>query len=162
MLSASTPYAPPTPLKLRARNDDRAPEPAWALHDDAFRPSPAHDSVGVRLDRLLPSERTRTYVGDQIERQTPPLLIVCAWCRNSCMRTNIVLNDELLAAAQRYARVKSKSAVVETALRAYVELKEQQERREHYADRLLELQRRLAKSKLTTSSLDILREDRSR
>lgn len=43
------------------------------------------------------------------------------------MRTNIVIDDELLKRALELSGLKTKRAVVEDALRLYVELKEQAE-----------------------------------
>ncbi len=79
-----------------------------------------------------------------------------------CMRTNIVLNDELVAEAQRYSLAKSKSALVDEALRLLVEVRASEERRQTYEKRLLGVQQKLQKKPLRTSALDILREDRQR
>lgn len=42
------------------------------------------------------------------------------------MRTNVVLDDELVAAAMRYTGLTTKRAVIEEALRTLVRLKEQE------------------------------------
>jgi Arc/MetJ family transcription regulator len=43
------------------------------------------------------------------------------------MRTNIVIDDDLLASAMQVSGLKTKRAVVETALRTYLQLKAQEE-----------------------------------
>jgi len=42
-------------------------------------------------------------------------------CILLCVRTNIVLNDGLVKEAFKYSKVKTKKALVETALREFVE-----------------------------------------
>lgn len=78
------------------------------------------------------------------------------------MRTNIVLNDELVREAMRHSRAKSKRALVEEALETFVKVKREQQRRETYRDRLKELETRLSKLRLTEQPRDILRRDRNR
>ena len=78
------------------------------------------------------------------------------------MRTNIVLNEELVREAQRYSRAKSKSALVEEALRALVELRSRQERRRSYEQRLGAVQQALSSKRFRTSSSELVREDRER
>jgi Arc/MetJ family transcription regulator len=43
------------------------------------------------------------------------------------MRTNIVIDDDLLTSAMQVSGLKTKRAVVETALRTYLQLKAQEE-----------------------------------
>ena len=52
------------------------------------------------------------------------------------MRTNIVLNDELLREAARYAKGRSKRALVEEALSTFVAVKSAERRRVTYRERL--------------------------
>lgn len=78
------------------------------------------------------------------------------------MRTNIVLNDDLVREAQRYSRAKSKSALVEEALRALVELRSRQERRRAYEERLTAVQSALQGKRFRTSASQLVREDRDR
>jgi Arc/MetJ family transcription regulator len=78
------------------------------------------------------------------------------------MRTNIELNEQLVAEAQRYSEARTKRALVEEALRTYVEVKAEKLRRETYRDRVTDLQQRTAGLRLRTSPSDVLREDRSR
>ncbi len=76
------------------------------------------------------------------------------------MRTNIVLDDELLKEAFRYYRTKSKTALVKEALRTYVRVKAEERRRENYKERLRELQQRLSQVRTRQAAADIIREDR--
>jgi Arc/MetJ family transcription regulator len=77
------------------------------------------------------------------------------------MRTNIDLDDELLQQALRYSKARTKRAVVEEALRAFVDLKAREQRRLSYAERLASIQKRTDSLRLK-SVIDILREDRNR
>ena len=52
------------------------------------------------------------------------------------MRTNIVLNDDLAREAMRFSRARNKSALVEEALRVFVELRWSEERIKTYEKRL--------------------------
>jgi Arc/MetJ family transcription regulator len=78
------------------------------------------------------------------------------------MRTNIVLNDDLMREAMQYASARTKRALIEEALRTYVEVKAAEQRRRTYQERVRSLQDRLAGVALRSSSADILREDRRR
>lgn len=78
------------------------------------------------------------------------------------MRTNIVLNDELVSEAMKYTRAKTKRALVEEALRTYVEVKSAEHRRESYRQRLRGLESRLRGLELRESPLEVLRADRER
>lgn len=79
------------------------------------------------------------------------------------MRTNIILNDELVREAMQYAgKSTSKSALVEEALRTYVEVRSKEERRQRYQDKLLKVQQAVVGRKLRTSAMDLLRQDRDR
>jgi Arc/MetJ family transcription regulator len=84
------------------------------------------------------------------------------WCILMCMRTNIVLNDELLAEAMRYSGGRSKRAVVDEALRLYVEMKAAAQRRQEYLERYRSLERKLRKLRLRQSPAELLRTDRDR
>lgn len=81
---------------------------------------------------------------------------------NRCMRTNIVLDDDLVAEAMRYSTARSKTALVEEALRVLVETRSSAQRKESYERRLRALQRRLATTKPRESAVAILRRDRER
>jgi Arc/MetJ family transcription regulator len=78
------------------------------------------------------------------------------------MRTNIVLNDDLVREAMRFSRVRTKTALVEEALRVFVELRSSEERIKTYEKRLLKVQQALAGKRFRESSLDVLRADRER
>ena len=78
------------------------------------------------------------------------------------MRTNIELNDDLMSEAKKYARATTKRAIVEEALRTFVEVKEQERRRNTYLDRLRSLREELAGLTLRTPPHVLLREDRER
>lgn len=86
---------------------------------------------------------------------------MCSTRYTRCMRTNIDLDDELLQQALRYSKARTKRAVVEEALRAFVDLKAREQRRLSYAERLASIQKRTDSLRLK-SVIDILREDRNR
>ena len=77
-----------------------------------------------------------------------------------CMRTNIEINDELMNEAMRYANVNTKKAVVEEALRTFVEVKEKEIRIANYRERLKELTNKLDGLRLRQSPAELLRQDR--
>ena len=79
-----------------------------------------------------------------------------------CMRTNIILNDELVDEAMRYATSKTRSGLVEEALRTFVEVRSEEERRRTYGKRLRALEDRLQTLRLRQSPRDLLRSDRDR
>lgn len=79
-----------------------------------------------------------------------------------CMRTNIVLNDELIGKAMKYSHAKSKRAVVEEALGVYVAAKQAEAKQASYAERLEQIRRRTAGVRIPESSRDIVRRDRER
>ena len=76
------------------------------------------------------------------------------------MRTNIVLDDDLLAEAMKYCAARSKRAVVREALATYVTVKAEQQRVASYRDRLAMVRRRLADVSLRKTVVDRIREDR--
>lgn len=77
------------------------------------------------------------------------------------MRTNIVLNDDLVREAMRYARARSKRALVEEALRTFVEVRAAERRRETYRERLRRLDARVRDLHLRESPSAVLRADRT-
>lgn len=79
-----------------------------------------------------------------------------------CMRTNIVLNEELVGQAMKYSQSKSKRAVVEEALGVYVTVKQAEAKRASYTDRLGQIRRKLAGVRIQESARDIVRRDRER
>jgi Arc/MetJ family transcription regulator len=80
----------------------------------------------------------------------------------ACVRTNLVVNDELLAEALRIHGGGSKRAVVEAALRTFVEVKTAERRRQSYRDRVRQVAERLQHVRLRKSPSEMLRADRDR
>lgn len=78
------------------------------------------------------------------------------------MRTNVVLNDDLVREAMQYTSARTKRALIEQALQTFVQVKAAERRRKTYQDRVRALQDRLAGVQLRSSAVDILREDRQR
>jgi Arc/MetJ family transcription regulator len=78
------------------------------------------------------------------------------------MRTNLVLDDELVAEAMRVSGAESKREVVEVALRALIEAKEAERRRISWRERAARLDARLAGLRLSRRPSELLREDRAR
>lgn len=78
------------------------------------------------------------------------------------MRTNLVLNDDLMKEAMRLGGARSKRALVEDALRTYIEVKRAERRREAYQERVRRLNVRLRDLQLRESPSCILRADRER
>ena len=78
------------------------------------------------------------------------------------MRTNIDLDDELVEEAMRYSKAHTKRALVEEALRTFVDVRARERRRSAYADRLASIRGRTSSIRLKKSASDILREDRNR
>jgi Arc/MetJ family transcription regulator len=76
------------------------------------------------------------------------------------MRTNIVLNDELVEEAMKYTSTRTRRGLVEEALRTFVEVKSAELRRHTYSDRVRSLQQRLVSVTLRDSSVDLVRKDR--
>lgn len=81
-------------------------------------------------------------------------------CIMVCMRTNIVLNEDLVREAMRYSAARTKRALIEDALRTLVRVRAEERRRQSYRDRLSDLERRLRGLTIRESSLDLLRQDR--
>ncbi len=78
------------------------------------------------------------------------------------MRTNLVLNEDLLREAMQYSNAKTKRALVEEALRTYVEVHAAAKRRRTYADRVRDLEAKLEGLRLRERPSEILRSDRNR
>jgi Arc/MetJ family transcription regulator len=79
-----------------------------------------------------------------------------------CMRTNIVLNDDLIREASRLSQASSKSALVEEALRLFVEVRSEEQRRATYEERLLKVQQAVMNRRFREKGINILRQDRDR
>ena len=78
------------------------------------------------------------------------------------MRTNIHLDDALLARAAMYSTARSKRALVHEALAAYVTAKDAERKRATYGERLGQLRQRLAGVRTRTLARAIVRADRER
>ena len=76
------------------------------------------------------------------------------------MRTNIELDDELLAQAQKFSRAKTKRALVEEALASFIATKVEERRRLTYQERLEALCKKTRAVKLRSDTTEILRESR--
>ena len=76
------------------------------------------------------------------------------------MRTNIELNDHLLAEAQKHSKARSKRALVEEALAAFVAMKTKEQRCSTYKERLDSLHHRTKAIRLRGDTRAILRKDR--
>lgn len=78
------------------------------------------------------------------------------------MRTNVVLNDELIEEAMKYSTASSKSALIEEALRVFVQARAAERMRATYERRLLQLRQRLMKVRPRESAHELVRGDRER
>lgn len=76
------------------------------------------------------------------------------------MRTNIELNDDLLAEARKYSRAKNRKVLVEEALSVCVTVRAEERRRLTYKERLDRLRTRTQAVRLTSNTRDILRQNR--
>ena len=76
------------------------------------------------------------------------------------MRTNIELDDDLLAQAARYSTARTKRGLVHEALATYVAVKEEERRRVTYRERLQDVRARLSGVRLGVDSRDLVRSDR--
>lgn len=76
------------------------------------------------------------------------------------MRTNIELDDDLLAQARKYSKAKSKRALVEEALAVFIAAKAEQRRRLTYRERLDAIRTKTRTVRLSSDLEEIVREDR--
>ena len=79
-----------------------------------------------------------------------------------CMRTNIVLDDDLVREAMRHSRARTKRALVQEALTTFVRVKSEEARRASYRERLQRLDSRLRGLSLRKRPSEVLRADRDR
>ena len=79
-----------------------------------------------------------------------------------CMRTNIVLDDELVREAMRLSQARTKRALVQEALTTFVRVKSEEAPRGRYRERLLRLDSRLRDLSLRKRPSEVLRADRDR
>jgi Arc/MetJ family transcription regulator len=78
------------------------------------------------------------------------------------MRTNIVLNEDLVREAMRYSNARTKRALVEDALRTLVRVRSEERKREDYRQRIASLEQRTSRLTLRESALELIRRDRER
>jgi Arc/MetJ family transcription regulator len=76
------------------------------------------------------------------------------------MRTNIVLDDELLRRAQKFTSARTKRGVIDEALRTFVDVKEREMLGASLRERLAGLRRQLAGRQLGPTSVELIRRDR--
>ena len=76
------------------------------------------------------------------------------------MRTNIDLNDQLLAEAKKYSKAKNKRALVEEALSAFIAMKAEEKRLWTYKERLQRLRAKTMSIRLRSDIRALLRQDR--
>jgi Arc/MetJ family transcription regulator len=76
------------------------------------------------------------------------------------MRTNIELDDDLLAEAAKYSSARSKRKLIQEALATFVAVKAEERRRATYKERLARVREHLAGVRLKTDLRDLIRTDR--
>ena len=76
------------------------------------------------------------------------------------MRTNIELNETLLAEAKKYSNAKTKRALVEEALTAFIAMKAEEKRSFTYKEKLQRLLAKTASVRLRSDTRTLLRQDR--
>jgi Arc/MetJ family transcription regulator len=76
------------------------------------------------------------------------------------MRTNIELDDDLVAEAQKYSTARTKRALVEEALASFIATKIEEKRRLSYQERLEALRAQTRTIRLRSDTRAILRESR--
>ncbi len=76
------------------------------------------------------------------------------------MRTNIELDEALLAEAAKYSTARSKRRLIHEALATFVAVKAEERRRATYRERLERVRRRVAGVRLSSDLRDLVRTDR--
>jgi len=74
----------------------------------------------------------------------------------------MILNDELVREARRFSIERTKTGLVEEALRTFIEVKAAEQRRATYTQRVSDLDRKLSGLVLRESPESVLRSDRER
>jgi Arc/MetJ family transcription regulator len=77
-----------------------------------------------------------------------------------CMRTNIDLDDDLLAEAAKLSVARTKRQLIHEALATFVAVKTEERRRATYRERLAEVRRKLSEVRLPVDTRDLIRSDR--
>jgi len=78
------------------------------------------------------------------------------------MRTNIVLDDELVREAMSISGIRTRKELVHKALKLLVETECAAKTRERYDSRVADIQQKTARLKLRESAHQIIRADRDR
>ena len=76
------------------------------------------------------------------------------------MRTNIVLDDELVREAMQYSTARTKRQLIHDALVVYIKQHADKERAELYEERYRQLITRLSEKPFSHSAHNLVREDR--
>jgi len=76
------------------------------------------------------------------------------------MRTNIEMDDDLLAEAAKYTSMRSKKGLVQEALSLYVATKREERRRMTYRERLQRVRSQTERLRGHGDSHDLIRRDR--
>jgi Arc/MetJ family transcription regulator len=76
------------------------------------------------------------------------------------MRTNIELDEALLAEASKYSTSRSKRRLIHEALATFVAVKAEERRRATYRERLERVRGRISGIRLRSDSRDLIRSDR--
>ena len=76
------------------------------------------------------------------------------------MRTNIHLDDELIAKAQKYSTARSKKALVNEALATYVAVRSEEEKRKTYEQRLQNVRKQAQAVRIKSDTRKIVRQNR--
>ena len=74
-----------------------------------------------------------------------------------CMRTNIDLDDDLLAQAARYSAARTKRKLIHEALATFIAVKAEEQMRASYRERLETVRSQLAASRVRSDSRDLVR-----
>lgn len=83
-------------------------------------------------------------------------------CISMHMRTNIELDDQLVSEARKLSTARTKRALIEEALKTFIEVATERKRRQAYTTRLQGVQAKLSELRLRSAPSQLLREDRSR
>ena len=79
-----------------------------------------------------------------------------------CMRTNIVLDDDLIREAMRYSHARTRRSLIEEALKIFIVTKSAEQRLLSYRQRTDLLEQKLTGLSLRESPNKIIRSDRDR
>ena len=74
----------------------------------------------------------------------------------------MILSDQFIREARRYSQARTRTVLIEEALRTFIEVKDAERRRVTYSQRVQELDRKLAGLILREGPESVLRADRER